>query len=117
MRTCAALALTLLAFGGCGGSPSDQDQVRDAIGDYAKAVGGDDPERVCELLVTRGGKRPPERCRDRVGDGRLEAGQSLGEVRVRSVRVRGTAAVATLESGERVDLRRVDDDWRIVAPG
>ncbi len=117
MRTRAALALTLLALGGCGGSPSDQDQVRDAIAGYAKAVSGDDPERVCELLVTGAGDRPPERCGDRVGAGRLEAGQSLGPVRVRSVRVRGEAAVAALESGERVDLRRVEGSWRIVTPG
>ena len=66
MRTPGALALTLLALSACGESASDEDQVRDAIGDYAKAVSGNEPERVCELLVTRAGERPPERCRDRV---------------------------------------------------
>ena len=120
MRAPAAiLAVAALALGACGGSDpeSDEDQVRGAIGDYASAVGGDEPERVCDLLVTPGGKRPPERCRERVGDGRLQAGQALGRVRVGTVRVRGGSAVAVLAGGEQVRLRRVDDGWRIVAPG
>jgi len=119
MRAPAALALSVLALSACGGSdpPSDPDQVRAAITDYVKAVGGDDPERVCDLLVTPQGQLPPERCRDRVGGGRLQAGQSPGPVRVRSVRVRRGGAVAALEGGEQVRLRRVDGRWRIVIPG
>jgi len=119
MRMPAATVLAALALSACGGSDSDsdQDQVRTAIGDYVKAVGGDDPGRVCDLLVTAGGRRPPERCADRVGGGRLQAGQSLGPVRVRAVRVTGASAVAALEGGERVRLRRVEDRWRIVVPG
>lgn len=116
MRCPAALALAALALSACGGS-SDEDRIRTAISDYAKAVGGDDPERVCELLVRAGGQRPPERCEDRVAGGRLEAGQSLGEVNVRSVRTQGGRARARLESGEVVVLREVDGAWRIVAPG
>lgn len=117
MRTPAALAVAAaLALGGCGGSdpPPDEDQVRTAIGDYAAAVGGDDPERVCDLIVARDGKRPPERCEDRV---RRAGMQPLGRIRVRSVRVRGSSAVAALGGGEQVRLRRVDGAWRIVAPG
>ena len=119
MRSPAALALAVLAMSACGESdpPSDQEQVRAAIGDYVEAVGGDDPERICDLLVTPRGQRPPERCRDRSGGGRLEAGQALGPVRVRSVRVRGAGAVAALEGGEQVRLLRVGDRWRIVTPG
>ncbi len=119
MRSPAALALAVLALSACGGSdpPSDADQVRTAIAGYVEAVEGDDPERVCELLVTPRGHRPPERCRDRVDGGRLEAGQSLGPVRVRSVRVAGTRAVATVTGDERVRLRKVDGTWRILTPG
>ena len=119
MRTPAALVLAAQALSACGDSdpPTDAERVRAAIGDYAEAVRGDDPERVCELLVTVRGRRPPERCDDRVGGGRLEAGQSLGTVRVRAVRVRGAAAVAVLEGGERVRLLLVGERWRIVTPG
>ena len=117
MRTPAALAVAAaLALGGCGGSdpPPDQDQVRSAVADYVAAVGGDDPERVCELIVAQDGKRPPERCADRIQRAQM---QPLGRVRVRTVRVRGSSAVAALAGGERVRLRRVDGAWRIVAPG
>ena len=44
-------------------------------------------------------------------------GSRSGAVRVRSVRVRGAAAVAALEGGEQVRLLRVGDRWRIVTPG
>lgn len=117
MRPAAVLVACLLAAaGGCGGSdpPSDRDQVRTTIADYVAATGGDDPERVCDLLVDSRSRLPPERCSARVGDGRL---RSPGRVRVRAVRVRGPRAVAALEGGERVRLRRVDDAWRIVVPG
>lgn len=116
MRTPAVLAVAAaLVMGGCGGSdPSDQDQVRATVAHYAAAVGGDDPGRVCDLIVAADGKRPPEQCRDRVARGRL---QPLGPVRVRAVRVRGASAVAALDGGERIQLRRVGDAWRIVAPG
>ena len=115
MRRVAALALAVVLLGGCGGSdPSDEDQVRNAISSYQQAVGGDDPERVCELMVARDGKRPPEQCAERIRRARL---QPLGRVRVRAVRVRGASAVAALAGGEQVRLRRVDGAWRIVAPG
>lgn len=116
MRTPAALALAALLLTGCGGgdTPSDEDQVRAVISDYAEAAGGKDPERVCDLIVSARGRQPPERCADRVRAGVL---QPVGRVRVRAVRVRGTSAVAALEGGERVRLRRVGDSWRLVAPG
>ena len=127
MRSPAALALAALALTACGGSDpdTDQDRVRAAIADYAAAVGGDDPEQVCDVLVTRAQlegtaearDRDRDRCRDRVGGGRLSAGQSLGDVKVEAVRVRGPRAVARVRSGERIQLRRVDGGWRIVVPG
>jgi len=118
MRAFAALALGVLFLAGCGGSdpPSDEDQVRTTISDYGKAVGGDEPERLCDLLVTPRGERPPEQCAARIARNRNQIRIGL-PVGVRSVRVRGAAATATLENGERVRLRRVDDAWRIVTPG
>ena len=118
MRTPAAiLAVAALALGGCGGSdPSDEDQVRKAISSYYEALGGDEPEDVCGLLVTPGGELPPSRCRKRMA--RVPNEISVGlPLKVRSVRVRGAGAAATLENGERVRLRRVEGAWRIVAPG
>ena len=129
MRVPAALVpvAAALAAASCGGSDprSDEDQIRSAVSDYAAAVGGEDPERVCELLVTAGQLRRSEgargrqrdRCRDRVGGGRLATGQSIGTVRARAVRVRGTRATARVSGGEQILLRRVDGRWRIVVPG
>lgn len=127
MRTPAALAVAALVLSACGGSDSDshQDQVRSAIAGYVAAVKGDDPSRACDVLVTRAllarsaaaRERERERCRRRVRDGRLSAGQSLGPVRVEAVRVRGGRAVARVAGGERIELRRLDGRWRIVAPG
>ena len=127
MRPPAALALAALALSACGGSDPDTapDRVRAAIADYAAAVKGDDPEQACDVLVTRAQlarspesrERARDRCRERVGGGRLSAGQTLGDVKVEAVRVRGDGAVARVASGERIELRRVDGAWRIVAPG
>jgi hypothetical protein len=118
MRAPAAiLVVAALAAAGCGGSdPSDEDQVREAISSYQEALGGDQPGKVCDLLVTAGGKLPPDRCRKRMA--RVPKAITVGlPLKVRSVRVRGAAAAAALENGERVRLRRVGDRWRIVAPG
>ncbi|HEX5911281.1 MAG TPA: hypothetical protein VFY44_12375 [Thermoleophilaceae bacterium] len=118
MRAPAAFfVVAALALGGCGGSdPSDEDQVRKAISSYYEALGGDEPEKVCDLLVTARGELPPPRCRKRMA--RVPDAISVGlPLKVRSVRVRGAGATAALEDGERVRLRRVDDAWRIVAPG
>lgn len=128
MRMPAALVVVAaLALSGCDGSdpPSAEDQIRAAVGDYAAAVKGDDPRQVCDVLVTRSQLarsadargRDRDRCRDRVGGGRLGAGQAPGDVRVQAVRVTGGRAVARIASGERLELRRVDGRWRIVAPG
>jgi hypothetical protein len=111
-------AAAVLALSACGGSDadSDEDQVRKAISSYYEALGGDEPERVCDLLVTPGGKLPPARCRKRMArvPNAITAGLPL---KVRSVRAGGGRAVATLDDGERVRLRRVDGAWRIVTPG
>jgi hypothetical protein len=90
--------------------------VRKTISSYQKALAGDEPEEVCDVLVTPGGKLPPAQCRKRMARApdAISAGLPL---KVRAVRVRGDGAAATLENGERVRLRRVDDRWRIVAPG
>ncbi len=126
MRAPAALALAVLALSACGPDPkSNKDQIRDAVGDYAAAVDGENPKQVCDVLVTpkqlditaAARKRDRDRCRDRVGDGRLEAGQSLEGVRVKSVRVRGARAAVRLASGEAIELRRIDGHWRILTPG
>ena len=62
MRAPAAiLAVAALALGGCGGSDpeSDEDQVRKAIASYQEALAGDEPEKVCDLLVTPAGSSRP----------------------------------------------------------
>jgi len=119
MRVPAAiLVVAALALGGCGGSDpeSDEDQVRKAISSYQEALAGDEPEKVCDLLVTPGGELPPEQCRKRMA--RAPNAIAVGlPVKVRSVRVRGGGATAALENRERVRLRRVEGAWRIVAPG
>ena len=90
-------------------------------------MGGDDPGRACDVLVTAAQlagseaarDRDRDRCRDRVGGGRLSAGPALGDVEVVSVAVTGSKAVARVRvrgSRERIPLRRVDGRWRIVAP-
>lgn len=128
MRTPVALtAVVALALSGCGDAdpPSDETQVRGAVDDYSAAVRGDQPQKACDVLVTRSQlsrsaesrERDRERCRGRVSGGRLSAGQALGEARVEAVRVRGRRAVARIAGGERIELRRLDGGWRILAPG
>jgi hypothetical protein len=131
MRSACALVLLLLAgvVAACGGGgESEEDQVRSAIDQYSEALRSRDGSGLCGVIVTREllaasqerRSRELDRCRGRATGDRLSGAPQLGDVRVQSVRVRGPRAAARVRVAghpERIELARVDGDWRIVAPG
>jgi len=127
IATAAALALLLLA--GCGSrEPSDEEQVRDTLAAFARAVEGRHYQRLCDEILA------PELL-----DGIAQIGlpcevalrQSLEEVRepqlaVGAVDIQGTAATAEVRtaaagqepSQDTLRLVKVDEQgWRVSSLG
>ena len=129
----AMLLCTAVALPACGGgddSPSDETQIRSAVKDYANALSGRKPERLCDVLITKsllsesGDKREKDlaRCRDRARKQNFSGAPKPGAVKVSDVKVdggKGSAKITAGPSGQsqssRVPFRKVDGKWRILA--
>src|SRR3954452_9114282 len=99
MRACAAGLLALLAAG-CGGDggPSDADRVREAVGDYARAIAHHDARALCSRVLAPDLVAATERASGqpcaRALRGVLESGAP--DARIGAVRVDGDTATARL---------------------
>lgn len=120
------VAMTLVAatgLGACG--TSDEDQVREAVSDFTRALEDKETERACELTTARAEAQLTSFLRafgatgdcaqilkrlDEDGDGRL----SQRAIDAARVAIRDDLATLTpRRADEAVGLRDVDDEWRI----
>jgi hypothetical protein len=125
-----AIAIAIaLALAGAGCGSSDEDEAKKVIVDFVNASADGDGERVCELLSPDGERDliPAEVLEDSScveAMAKLKAAmdrtnvQRLDESDLDSARVEidgDTATVADSESDLRVQLRKVDGEWRLDA--
>ena len=119
------VALALLAGGCGGGDASDEEQVRDVLGTFARAVEGRDYQRLCDEVFA------PKLLDGLAGIGlpcEVALRNSLGEVKdprltVGGVTVeddRATAEIRTSAEGQQpssdtLELQRVDGKWKVSA--
>jgi hypothetical protein len=137
-RAASAAAILVLAIAGCGGddgeSAPDDEQVNSAVTDYARAFGGGDGERACELLTPEAREAFVKRVSSVVGT--TDCGEAMTKLQsfagpnvtrpfedatVENVRVDGDRATADLVADghtEQVTLESVDGEWLLTkAPG
>ena len=122
--TLALLSACLLALvaGGCGAS--DEERVRESVGDLNRALDEKDGERACGLLSPYaeaqytailglfGGER---RCAKLVADLERDADDrvSKGELERAKVRIRGDLALVSGKGMDAIGLRRIDGEWQV----
>ncbi|HET6546947.1 MAG TPA: nuclear transport factor 2 family protein [Solirubrobacter sp.] len=121
----AALLLVAGAACGCGGGPSDVEQVHDVVEAFGKATAAKDYQRLCDHLLA------PKLVEEVESVGlpcEVALKQGLGDVvsptlTVGEIEVRGNTATADVRSaaaGEQpsrdtLQLVQVEDSWRIAS--
>jgi Putative lumazine-binding len=119
------LVVLLVALAGCGGGPSDTEQVHTAVEEFGKATAAKDYQRLCDRLLA------PALVEEVEASGlpcEVALRQGLGEVRAPTLTIgrievtgdRATADVRSAAAGEppsrdTLQLVRVDDAWRIAS--
>jgi hypothetical protein len=127
VRRAAAALLLALAFAGCGGGPSDEEQVRQTLTDFGKATQSKDYQALCDrifapqlvdklkqvglpcevaLQKSLGDVKDP-----RISIGRITVTDKLAKAEVR------TSAANEQPSKDTVELVPVGDGWRISSLG
>jgi ketosteroid isomerase-like protein len=117
-----ALALTLA---GCGGGPSDEDQVRSTVRAFAAATAGKDYQRLCDNLLA---PALVEKIKQAGLPCEVALQQGLGDVKspqltLGAVAVKGdtaTADIRTTAAGQQpsrdtLKLQRVRGKWKIAS--
>ncbi len=122
VRSIAAL-LGAACVAGCGGGPSDEQQVRDVLAEFARATAHQDYIALCERVLAprlvrtvRQAGVPCEDALRRGFEGVREPRISVGAVRVTGDRAMAevrTSAAGQEPSRDTVALVRVEDGWRI----
>jgi hypothetical protein len=121
----ALVVLVAAVLAGCGGGPSDEEQVRQTVTDLARATESKDYQALCDRIlapslideVKRVGLPCEVALQQALGDvkePRLTIGKITIDGERASAEVR-TAAAGQQPSQDVVELQRVDDDWRISA--
>jgi hypothetical protein len=132
VRLAALTVASSLLVAGCGGGSDDnaKDDIRAAVDDYAQALSGKEPTRLCDVLVTRKllkaskGDRDKEldACRTRMKKQDFSGAPAPQDVNVARVKVDGDKATARITTGSgakrqtgTIPFRKVDGTWRILA--
>jgi hypothetical protein len=124
-RPLAALLLVAALVCGCGGGPSDSEQVHDTVEAFGRASAAKDYQRLCDEILA------PALVEEVESSGlpcEVALQQGLGEVEaptitIGRIEVRGdnaTADVRSAAAGEQpsrdtMELVRVNDSWRIAS--
>jgi hypothetical protein len=125
-RPLVALA-TALALGGCGGGPTDTDQVRSAVVAFGRATAAKDYARLCDELlapklveqVKSAGLSCEAALKQGLGgveDPKLTIGRITVDGAAARVQVR-TSARGQAPSQDTLKLTKVGDRWRIASLG
>jgi hypothetical protein len=123
-----ALALALAAaalVAGCGGGPSDEEQVRDTVTELGRATEAKDYQALCDRILAPSliddleqvGLPCEVALQEALGEVK-EPRLTIGKITVEGERARAevrTSAAGQAPSQDVVELQRVDDDWRISA--
>lgn len=126
----AVAACALFASCGGGGGKSDEEQIRQAVADYTKAISGKNPSKLCDVLITRrladaskdGRDKKLSSCRSRVKRRDFSKAPKAQKVTVKDVKVDGDKATGKVSTGTgkkrqsgKISFRKIDDSWRILA--
>src|SRR3954447_19873968 len=122
-----ALAVAALALGGCGGGPSDADQVRSAVVAFGRATAARDYQRLCDDLLAptlveqvKAAGLPCEVALQKglgaVRDPKLTIGQVTVDGATARAEVRTTAR-GEQPSKDTLRLTKVGGRWRIASLG
>ncbi len=126
-RPLVALATAALALGGCGGGPSDPDQVRTAVVAFGRATAAKDYKRLCDDLlapklveeIKAAGLSCEAALKQGLGsvkDPKLTIGQITVDGDSARAQVR-TSAQGQAPSKDTLKLSRVGGRWRIASLG
>jgi Putative lumazine-binding len=128
MRRLAIVALLCAAVAGCGDSgPTDQEQVRATLNEFGRATSAKDYQALCDKVfakqltdkLTQVGL-PCEVAMQQsfadVEEPRLTIGKITVKDDTATAEVR-TSAKGQTPSQDTVELRRIDDEWRISSLG
>jgi hypothetical protein len=126
-RPLVALAVAATALAGCGGGPSDEEQVRTTVQAFSDATAGKDYQRLCDDLLA---PKLVEKIKQAGLPCEVALQHGLGAVKkpkltIGQVTVTGdsaTADVRTSAAGQQpsrdtLKLSKVGDDWRIASLG
>ena len=129
LRAVRRLIVALLVLGatlsGCGGGPSDAEQVQATVEAFGRATAAKDYQRMCDELlapklvseVERAGLPCEVALRQGLGDVKAPT-LTIGRIEVRgdnaTAEVRSTAA-GEQPSADTLELVRVEDAWRIAS--
>ena len=124
-RPFAAVLLLAASLSGCGGGPSDQQQVQAAVEAFGRATAAKDYQRLCDTLLT------PKLVAEVETAGlpcEVALRQGLGDVEaptltIGRIEVEGDTASAQVNSAARgqppsrdtLQLERVGETWRIAS--
>jgi hypothetical protein len=122
-----AALLSAAVLAGCGGGPSDEQQVRRTLTDFVQATAHKDYTRMCEKLLApqlvsqvQQIGLPCEKALQRglgnVRDPRLTIGKVTVNGDRASAQIR-TSAAGEAPSQDTIDLAKVDGSWRILSLG
>ena len=126
-RPLVALAVAATALAGCGGGPSDEEQVRTTVQAFSDATAAKDYQRLCDDLLA---PKLVEKIKQVGLPCEVALQRGLGAVKkpkltIGQVTVTGDAATADVRtsaagqqpSRDTLKLSKVGDDWRIASLG
>jgi hypothetical protein len=126
-RPLVALLVTGAALAGCGGGPTDEEQVRASVDAFSKATAAKDYSKLCRLLLA---PKLVEQVRSVGLPCEVALKQGLGDVKdpkltIGRIAVKGNAATADVRtsaageapSRDTLKLTKIDGRWRIASLG
>jgi hypothetical protein len=126
-RPSVALLLAFAAFAGCGGGPTDEQQVRSTVDAFSRATAAKDYDKMCKQLLA---PKLLEQVRQAGLPCEVALSKGLGGVKdpkltIGKITVDGDSATADVRTSARgeppsrdtLKLSRIDGRWRIASLG